>query len=174
MMEKLEGDRHMSRDILAASFSISQQIILGNLVDITHQESLVQPKPAGNCLNWIAGHILASRSSILETLGAQPYLSEAEEKPYRRGAAPLEPGGECVDFDKLRAGLMESGGTIVNTLKLLTDDYIEAKIDPREVPIPTEEPTRNGLLTFLLYHEAYHVGQLGLGRRLLGKKGAIR
>ena len=164
----------MSRDVLAASFSISQQIILGNLVDINHQESLEQPRPEGNCLNWIAGHILASRASILNTLGEQPFLSDAEEKPYRRGSAPLKPGDECVDFDKLRAGLMESGGAIVNKLKSLADDYIEAEIDPKEVPIPTEEPTRNGLLTFLLYHEAYHVGQLGFGRRLLGKKGAIR
>jgi uncharacterized damage-inducible protein DinB len=164
----------MSRDALAASFSISQQIILGNVLDIDHEESLKQPQAEGNCLNWIAGHILASRASILEVLGEKPFLSEEEEKPYRRGTAPLKPGDNCAEFDKLRAGLMQSGGIIVSKLKSLDDDFIDAEIDPKEVPIPTEEPTRDGLLTFLLYHEAYHVGQLGLGRRLLAKAGAIK
>jgi hypothetical protein len=164
----------MSRDVLAASFSISQQIILGNVMDINHEESLKQPQLDGNCLNWIAGHILASRASILEMLGEKPFLSEQEEKPYRRGSGPLKPGDECVEFDKLRAGLMQAGGIIVSKLKSLDDDFVEAEIDPKEVPIPTEEPTRNGLLTFLLYHEAYHVGQLGIGRRLLAKEGAIK
>ncbi len=164
----------MSRDVLAASFSISQQIILGNVLGIDHEESLKQPQSEGNCLNWIAGHILSSRTSILETLGEKPFLSEEEEKAYRRGSEPLKLGDEGVDFDKLRAGLMQSGGIIVSKLNSLEDDYMEAEIDPKEVPIPTEEPTRNGLLTFLLYHEAYHVGQLGMGRRLLGKEGAIK
>lgn len=164
----------MSRDVLAASFSISQQIILGNVMDINHEESLRQPQSEGNCINWIAGHILSSRASILEMFGEKPFLTEKEEEPYRRGSAPLKPGDDCAEFDKLRSGLMQSGGVIVSKLKSLEDDFIEAEIDPKEVPIPTEEPTRNGLLTFLLYHEAYHVGQLGIGRRLLGKTGAIK
>ena len=38
---------------------------------------------------------------------------------------------------------------------------------------PLEKDTLGWRLAFLQFHEAYHAGQLGLLRRLLGKDGAI-
>ncbi|MGB5881514.1 MAG: DinB family protein, partial [Thermoanaerobaculia bacterium] len=34
--------------------------------------------------------------------------------------------------------------------------------------------TLGSLLHLIAFHQAYHVGQLGLGRRLVGKAGAIK
>lgn len=29
-----------------------------NVAGLTHEESLIQPRPGGNCLNWVMGHLL--------------------------------------------------------------------------------------------------------------------
>ena len=26
--------------------------------DLTHADTLIQPKPSGNCMNWVLGHLL--------------------------------------------------------------------------------------------------------------------
>ena len=44
-----------------------------NVAGLTHDDSLVQPGPegrdGGNCLNWVVGHLAATRASILTGLG---------------------------------------------------------------------------------------------------------
>ena len=42
---------------------------------------------------------------------------------------------------------------------------------PLEKPMPDGANTVAGLVRFMCFHESYHIGQLGLLRRLLGKPG---
>ena len=37
---------------------IANTVVKRNLEGLTHEESLVQPQPGGNCLNWIVGHLV--------------------------------------------------------------------------------------------------------------------
>ena len=48
-----------------------------------------------------------------------------------------------------------------------------AEIPEEEWSKPSDDGTKLDKLAFLQFHEAYHSGQLGLLRRIVGKPGAI-
>ena len=163
----------MSSELLTAGFAVAQSTVALNLEGISHEQSLERPSPGGNCLNWIAGHILASRDVLLSHFGESPFLSKEEAAPYDRGAPPLGPGDSCVDLDRIREGLRRTSETLLSRLKSLCSGELEEMLDPSLLPVPMSPPTRGALLTFFLFHESYHCGQLGMGRRLVGKEGQI-
>ncbi len=143
------------------------------LQGISHEESLAQPSKEGNCLNWIAGHLLNSRGHILTALGGEGVLNEEESKSYKMGSGPIGPGSSCVDLARLTEGLKQTGETLLARLKQATSEDLTRQLDPKQFPIPVEEPTLATLLALNMYHEGYHSGQLALGRRLLGKPSGL-
>src|SRR5947208_14369503 len=58
---------------------------------ITHEESLRAPGAAGNCLNWVVGHLVGARQRWLAmVLGAAPAMDPARfAAVYTRGSGPL-------------------------------------------------------------------------------------
>jgi len=145
----------------------SERVLRKNAGDITHAESLRGLEPSGHGLNWVLGHLVAIRSQLMAPLGAQPVWSEAECKPYDRHAAPLADPARARPlaeiwraFDLTQARLLEAAGR-------LTEAELSEPL-PQDVP---ESPakTRGELLAVLGFHDASHVGQTGMIRRLLGK-----
>ena len=90
-------------------------------------------------------------------------------EPYARGTSePLE--GDALDLRSLVAIWKESQALLDEAFADLADSDLEA---PLEEPNPMFGETVGSALAFMAFHEAYHVGQLGLTRRRLGKDGAI-
>lgn len=44
------------------------QVVLMQTDGVTHKESPIQPQPAGNCLNWVVGHLVAVYNNALPVL----------------------------------------------------------------------------------------------------------
>ena len=76
-------------------FEFTYNVTKQNVDGFDHEDSLKQPVAAGNCLNWVVGHIVATRNSILKLLGEQPLWNEEEGKPYARGSAPITGGSQA-------------------------------------------------------------------------------
>ena len=74
---------------LTKLFEINHHAIKVNADGITDAEALIQPEPGGNCMNWIIGHILASREGMLRLLGEPTVLSPEMAERYKRGSAPI-------------------------------------------------------------------------------------
>lgn len=140
-----------------------------NLEGVSHEESLVQPQPAGNCLNWIVGHILTNRAGMLGLLGKDPVWNEEEAKPYQRGSEPLTDPALAKNLDDLVAMLETSQESVLAGLA-------EISVEGLQAPAPSgkEGETVETGLAALVFHEAYHVGETGILRRLLGHEGAIK
>ncbi len=49
-------------------------VVKQNVDGLTQEESLIQPQPGGNCLNWNVGHLLCVYDQILPMLGQTPVL----------------------------------------------------------------------------------------------------
>ena len=128
-----------------------------NLKDITHTESLVTPPNGGNSINWILGHIIVSRDDIRELLGLDKLCGD-EMKMYQRGAEAVD-ANKLIDLGKLMEMYNDGQQIIEERLK---------ELDLREI----NEKYR--MVTFLAFHEAYHTGQTGILRRIIGKEGAIK
>jgi len=155
----------MSVQALQMLYGINQHALEVNTKDLTHEDSLVQPPRGGNCLNWVAGHIVANRNHILELLDEEPIWGQADYERYKRGSAPVKGAKGAKRFEEIMADFAKSQERIRAGLGRLKDEDLARK---------KGDETVGQSLHFLQFHEAYHVGQAGLLRRIAGKEGAIR
>ena len=154
----------MNSITLPKLYGLNLMVIEKNLDGITLEESLFQPQSAGNCVNWVLGHIVATRNQVMKLIGEKPIWSEVEAAPYVRGSKPLTNRKKALMLEKMLTDLKTSQDTILNTL---------LRMSPEEWEAPVDDSTVYEQLAILQFHEAYHAGQLGLLRRLLGKPCAI-
>ncbi len=159
----------MSTRALSTQIHYNLGALKMNLEGLTNEESLIQPQPAGNCLNWIVGHILANRAGILGLLGQEPVWNEEEAEPYQRGSEPLTDPALAKNLDDLVAMLETSQESILAGLSEISDEALRAP-----APSGKEGETVETGFAGLVFHEAYHVGETGILRRLLGHEGAIQ
>ncbi len=146
-------------------------VVKQNADDLTQQESLIQPQPAGNCLNWNVGHLLCVYDQILPMLGQPPVFGEHTLQRYGRGTAPLDNAAEALDLAQLMAAWDVAARRMEAGMESLTPEALDhpAPWSPTDNP----EETVGSLLSTVLFHQAYHTGQTGLLRRMAGKGGTI-
>jgi len=147
---------------------ISRQVLLGNVAGVTHEESLRQPEPAGNCMNWVVGHVLHVYAQLLTQLGQTPVLSVDELQRYARGSEPIRDGTEALQFERLVEAWDASWERVDAGLAALTPEALAAP------GVPGFGENVRDLLGFIFFHQAYHSGQAGILRRIAGREGAIR
>lgn len=162
-LRDVEVFRHQARAI--------HEVLRLNVEGLTQEESLIQPS-GGNCLNWIVGHLVAIYDLTLPMLGQEPVMEKGVLKRYDRGAPPLQDPAEALDLQELMAAWTEASRRINAGLVGLTPEALDRPAPHSPGNNPDE--TVRSLLTVLLFHQAYHVGQTGLLRRIAGKEGAIR
>ena len=162
----------MTGSDLARMYELSYGAIKRNLEDLTHAESVIPPPNGGNCLNWVLGHIVLTRNTIVRLAGGTPFSIGEELAVYRRGSSPGGAEG-YLDLATLRGYLDDSQHQLVPALAAISEKTIASA-----VPEPFNKPPLNGSLGEALgrlsFHEAYHTGQIGLLRRIAGKEGAIK
>src|SRR4051812_35309457 len=78
-----------------------RQVLRMNTAGITHEESLIQPEPAGNCLNFVMGHLLWVHNNLAGMLGQEQPMAPGSLDRYARGSRPLTDPGEAMDFGTL-------------------------------------------------------------------------
>jgi uncharacterized damage-inducible protein DinB len=162
----------MDLEALKIQFRYTHGVIKMNTEGLTHEESCLLPSPAGNCMNWVVGHILTSRNGILKLLGREAIWSEERAERYRRGSAPIASAEEAVPFEQMLADLDASQPRLLEGLERF--DLSRLNELTAVSPGSDKKETIGTLLALLTFHEAYHSGQTGLIRRTLGKNGVIQ
>ena len=159
----------MSPTTISRMFDINYRALLANLDGISGDEALIEPHPGGNCINWIVGHIVISRDIILGMLGQQPVFHNDRAVHYKRGAK-VENVSKLTPLSELLEALDASQKKLMAALEKLTEAEANKSISPAG-----SDPnlTLIDQLAFLQFHEGYHIGQVGLLRRIVGKQGAI-
>ena len=155
----------MNADTLAMLFGFNHHVLKVNTDGMNHDESLIQPRPAGNCVNWVLGHILVSRNQILSLAGAEAIWPADRVDAYKRGSNPMTDSGRAVALDTLLQDLDASQERLTAAL---------ARLTPEQLAAVDAQGSLEDKIAILHFHEAYHAGQVGLLRRLVGKQGAIR
>jgi uncharacterized damage-inducible protein DinB len=164
----------MTRESLADAYRLAQFSIDVNVEDLTPEEARRVPEKGGNCIQWVLGHILHCRGVILEELGGESFLEESEAEPFRRGAPPLGPKDEAIGWDRLVEGLKRTAATLQEKLGALDEAALVRELPADAFPVRVDTPTLGTWLSVFLFHESYHAGQVGVLRRVIGKKGIIQ
>src|SRR5262249_44395986 len=89
LAQAADGGGSMSPGSFLHQIETCHAIVKLNAGGLTHEESLVQPVPAGNCLNWVLGHLVATRSHLLRGLGDEPLWDDDDWRRYDRHGNPI-------------------------------------------------------------------------------------
>jgi len=145
-------------------FARNWEIIQLQTKGLSHAQCLLQPPFRGNCMNWVLGHIVDTRNSLLLALGEKPILTEEESARYRHGSEPvLADGKDVIPLERLLSLLQHSQERVNVALPRLTPDDLARKVKDHR-----GETTFGNRIFFLYYHETYHTGQTELLRQLAG------
>lgn len=145
--------------------SIEHNVIQMQTRDLTQADTLIQPQPGGNCMNWVLGHLLDNQITVLELLGGESSISQSELAAYRRESARLTADGPGVlPLEQLLA----HHSTIHELLVARLGEIDEAAF-AREIQHGDRTVTLGWRLLFLNFHHTYHLGQLELLRQLAGR-----
>jgi uncharacterized damage-inducible protein DinB len=163
IMKDVEVFRHQART--------THKVVQINVDGLTQEDSLIQPHPGGNCLNWVVGHLVCIYDKTLPMLGQEPVMEADALKRYDRGAPPLQDPAEALELEDLMSAWDRTTERIVAGLEGLTPEVLDRPA-PRS-PGGNPDETVRSLLAVTFFHQSYHAGQTGLLRRLAGKEGAI-
>jgi uncharacterized damage-inducible protein DinB len=162
-MSEIDLWRHQTR--------MTRDVVGANVAGLTHEDSLVQPRPGGNCLNWVLGHLLSVYDGMLPLMRQEPVMGEEALTRYVRGAPPIRDRAEALNFEQMLSAWNQAVERIDAGLAGLSPDALDR---PVESPTGNPNETVRSLLTTIVFHQAYHAGQTAVLRRIAGKEGAIR
>ena len=130
---------------------------------LSHEDSLLQLPFRGNCLNWVLGHVIESRVTMLERLGEEPPWDEQSRARYRHGSEPVTDGSDAMSLEQLLSDFKDFGTRIHAGLDKMDESDLDQIIDEES------GRTLGQSLHFAAWHEAYHLGQTEYLRQLAGK-----
>ncbi|GAB4346163.1 MAG: hypothetical protein Kow00117_23320 [Phototrophicales bacterium] len=148
--------------ILIDLFQTNYNIIKMKTDGITHEQSLLQPPFPANCFNWVMGHLLVSRDTVLRWLNEPCIWNEAESKRYGFGSQPITNADdpEVKPFEVILSDYRRQHDYLVETLGKRTMDDLD---------VPFKDKTLADYLAFMVFHDSYHTGQTEFLRELAGK-----
>jgi len=149
--------------ILARQFELHTRLYNNVLEGIDDTAASNRLRDSVNHVTWVAGHILAARWSLNTLAGVDdpnPY-----EDLFGHGKS-IDDAADYPSLDALREKFNSISPRILNALENAPDEVLDS---PKPVDVPIADDTMAGMLAFLMHHEAYHIGQLGILRKYITK-----
>ena len=155
----------MDGNQLANVFKRNLWVIKRQVDGLTHEDTLIQLPFRGNCLNFVLGHMAASRILLLQDIEIeQDFITQTEIERYVMEADPITGDGEDVlKLERIMEILEKTQEIIDSKIPELTLERMAVKINKRDW-----ESTVGERIEFLGWHEAYHTGQTEYLRQLAG------
>jgi len=150
---------------IATAVSIYQRntVMLGKSFDgLTPEEWLRRPGETSNPILWIVGHVVWARSRALAYLGkewARPWLPL-----FARGSSLAE-NAQYPQPEELVSAWQDVTANLTAALESVPSTVLS---NPAPEKSPSFDGTVGGMLSFLAFHETYHVGQTAYLRCWLG------
>ena len=146
---------------VAQIFKINNNMVDRALAGLSDEELWRRPA-GGNPIAWILGHITETRATLLSQLGA-PW-TPSWPKQFARGSMLGDPSAYPSP-----AAIAESWK---QTRKLMRDAFAgltdEQLLQAPPGPTIAGAETVSDLITFLAFHESYHIGQMAYVRKAIG------
>ena len=155
-----------SCEAMSRQLQMSAYVLKANVGDVTHEESLRTFPPADNPLYWILAHLVATRSHFLRAFGGTPVWSAEECRRFDRHAPPLH-AATVAPLRELWQAFDLTQERLIEALGRLTAEDL-ARPAPKELQDGSVKTVGDALVV-AGFHDAYHAGQTGVMRRLLGR-----
>ena len=144
---------------LADLYRFNSEMVSLALADLSPEDATHRLKDGdGSSIVYLVGHLCSSRYGLLQALGAadsNPYKDLFGEGSGSRG------GDDYPSLAELAAGWQDTAEKLDAALAGISD---EDAMQDDEAGFPTPEKSLRGRLAFILWHETYHLGQMGILR----------
>ncbi|MDF1798476.1 MAG: DinB family protein [Planctomycetota bacterium] len=151
---------------LATRYRFNESLLSTITEGFSPEDWAAAPESGGNNPIWILGHITASRRFLLRRLGVE-VEDEAWERHFAMGTQLQDPGAYPSPAT-LVGHFRSAGEALVERCATLDAEQARA---PWGSAFPDGSETLDGGAHFLYMHETYHLGQIGLLRRIRSKPG---
>ena len=145
---------------ITSQFDMQTRLFNNALEGITEAEADNRPASV-NHIKWLAGHLVYTRLMLKDFAGLP-----ADER-FDAFDKNMDPGKEYLSLDAIKTKWNEIAEPISNGLKALPEEALNGD-GPFMSPIG--DKSVRGFLGFISHHEAYHIGQIGILRRAVGKE----
>ncbi|MFQ5530279.1 MAG: DinB family protein [Gemmatimonadota bacterium] len=150
---------------IAAMFAGNEQLFRGAVADVSESAWLDRPGEA-NSIAFLAMHLVGARHYIVKFSGGN---STDPLEVYHGGARSIADTHGFPSLGETLAAWDEVAPILWDTLAGVSGEFLD---EDSGLPFPAPGPTRLDALTFLAQHEAYHLGQMGILRRISGLSAA--
>lgn len=148
-------------ETILATFGSNAQVFRGTMAGLTEDAWFRRPGEA-NHLAFLAMHLVGARHYIVKFSGG---TSTDPLETYHGGARNIDETARFPSIEEVKTAWEEVAPILQSTLAAVTAEFLD---EDSGLPFPAPGPTRLDALTFLAQHEAYHLGQMGLLRRICG------
>ncbi len=144
-------------------FDLHTRLLNNVLEGIDESETHTRMNDHVNHLKWLAGHLTHTRFSYNK-------LVQLEPKPFYKEL--FGPGSQInpdIDYPSIE-GIKEDWNAISAKISEALDNLPAEALAGEAPRVPFGKGTLGDYLDFIPHHEAYHIGQMSILRRFLGKE----
>ena len=142
-------------------FKINSRLYLNCLEGMDENQAAWRPSDQTNSAGYIALHLVDSRYLMAKMIGM------GNENPFAGRAKQARESGmsNLPSLDELRGAWKGITGELRVKFGAMTDQDLRMDTGSQ---LPVDDKSVLGILSFLLQHDSYHIGQLGLLRKQAG------
>ena len=141
-------------------FDFHTRLFNNALKDISENEANEKMEHKVNNIKWLAGHLVGTRMLLRDLAGLK------EDGRFTVFGKGFDPQIDHPTLHEIKSKWNEIALPLRVALNNLTDSHLETD-GPSWLPV--EEKNIKGFLAYIMHHEAYHLGQIGMLRRQIGK-----
>lgn len=132
--------------------------------DLTDEQAKTRVRePEGASIIWHLGHICQARCEFLKVLDVE--VEDTFEPLFERTVAATD-GANYPSITELRASWTKLAARVSEEFERATEEQLLKPFEMLDQLLG--EQNTLGVLTYILWHEVFHVGEIGTIRTLLG------
>lgn len=161
-----------TRKQLLAQYDLHDVLFNNVIAGISDEESNQCISDPMNSVKWLAGHLLWANANLANIGGANIEVKWRDHFHTKQGGSEADfnaPKSELPTLEEIKNKWNADTAIIRKGLESLPDEALNTVIEVRH-PIAPFDNTLAGLWAFINDHQSYHIGQIGILRRALGKE----
>jgi uncharacterized damage-inducible protein DinB len=146
-----------------ATLRLHTRLFLNCFDEVSDEIARLRPNEDTSSMAYIALHMHDARHYLARLIGAE------EPNPFEQITAAARSIDEIEIYPSLaemRTAWLEITAALDRGFRELDSESLSQPPPTVDFPFPIEDETLLGSIAFLLHHEAYHIGQLALLRRI--------
>ena len=141
--------------------ALHTQLFYNSIDGISEETAQKRPNSNSNHIAWIAGHTLSARYTLANVCG----VPDKEPFPELFLHGKSIEAGDYPSLEEMKVHWKIISEKLLSRLKEIDEKTLNGNAPFK---LPVDDPTVRGTIAFFVHHEAYHIGQLSLVRKIFG------